>query len=74
MRIETTLSAADLQHRLLTVPVLLGEPSEFSHYTISQQVRLYSDPGTVVQFAASTNPACPADFQGVVSGYLIDVP
>ena len=74
MRIETTVSAAELQHKLLTVPVQLGEVSEFSHYTISQQVRLYSDPGTVVQFAASTNPTCPADFTGVASGYLIDVP
>ena len=64
MRIETTVSAAELQHRLLAVPVQLGEVSEFSHYTISQQVRLYSAPGTVVQFAASTSPTCPADFHG----------
>jgi hypothetical protein len=74
MSIETNLSGAEMQHRLLAVPVQLGEVSEFSHYTISQQVRLYAAPETVVQFAASTNPACPADFIGVASGYLIDVP
>jgi hypothetical protein len=73
MRIETNLSGTSMQHRLLAVPVPLGEPSEFNPYTISQQVRLYADPGTSVQFAASTNPGCPADFQGAVSGYLIDV-
>ena len=74
MVIETNLSAAECSTELLAVPVLLGEVSEFSHYTISQQVRLYAAPGTVVQFAASTNPTCPADFTGVASGYFIDVP
>ena len=74
MKIETKLSAADLEHKLLAVPVVLGQASDFNQYTISQQVRLYADPGTFVQFAASTNPGCPADFLGVASGYLIDVP
>jgi hypothetical protein len=73
MKIETNLSGADLEHKLFAVPVVLGEPSDFNQYTVSQQVRLYAAPGTFVQFAASTSPACPADFLGVVSGYLIDV-
>jgi hypothetical protein len=74
MKIETNLSASELEHKLLAVPVVLGQASDFNQYTISQQVRLYAAPGTVVQFAASTSPACPADFIGVASGYLIDVP
>jgi hypothetical protein len=74
MRIETNLGGEAMQHRLLAVPVQLGEVSEFSHYTISEQVRLYAAPGTLVRVAASTNPTCPADFRGVVSGYVIDVP
>lgn len=73
MAIATNLSGESLQHKLLAVPVLLGQESEFNQYTISQQVRLYAAPGTVVQFAASTSPQCPADFTGVASGYLIDV-
>jgi hypothetical protein len=73
MRIETNLSDGTLQHKLLAVPVPEGEVSDFNLYTISQQVRLYAAPGTLVRFAASTNPACPADFTGVVSGYLTDV-
>jgi hypothetical protein len=73
MRIETNLSDGTLQHKLLAVPVPEGEVSDFNLYTISQQVRLYAGPGTLVRFAASTNPACPADFTGVVSGYLTDV-
>lgn len=74
MKIETHVSIAELEHKLLAVPVVLGEPSDFNHYTISQQVRFYADPGTFVQFSAGTLPSCPADFSGVVSGYLIDVP
>ena len=74
MRIRTDVSEGSMQHSLLAVPVAEGEPSEFNHYTISQQVRLYADPGTSVQFAAATLPGCAADFGGVVSGFFIDVP
>ena len=74
MRIRTDVPEGPMQHSLLAVPVALGEPSDFNHYTISQQVRLYADPGTSVQFAAATLPTCPGtSFLGVVSGYLIDV-
>jgi hypothetical protein len=73
MTIATNLAGESLQHKLLAVPVVLGQASDFNQYTISQQVRLYAAPGTLVQFAASTSPQCPADFTGVASGYLIDV-
>jgi hypothetical protein len=72
IRIETNLSTEPMQHRLLAVTVPEGQVSDFNQYTISQQLRLYAAPGTVVRFAASTNPQCPADFTGVASGYLID--
>ena len=73
MRIRTDVSEGPAQHSLLAVPVAEGEVSEFNHYTVSQQLRLYADPGTSVQFSASTLPGCAADFLGVVSGYVIDV-
>jgi hypothetical protein len=73
MRIETNLSEGSMPHSLLAVPVIEGQVSEFNSYTISQQVRLYAAPGTFVRFAAATLPGCPADFLGVMSGYLIDV-
>jgi hypothetical protein len=74
MTIKTDLGAESMQHRLLATPVEQGQPSDFNQYTVSQQVRLYAAPGSVVQFAASTIPACPAAFLGAMSGYLIAVP
>ena len=74
VRIGTNAGDGTLQHSVLAVPTVLGEPSDFNHYTISQQVRLYAEPGTSVQFATTTVPACPADFLGVVSGHFVDVP
>ncbi|HEX4915902.1 MAG TPA: hypothetical protein VFV51_18210, partial [Vicinamibacterales bacterium] len=73
MTIRTDLGADSMQHRLLATLVQQGQPSDFNQYTVSQQVRLYAAPGSVVQFAASTIPACPASFLGVVSGHLISV-
>ena len=64
MVIETNVSADSMQHKLLAVPVVLGQESDFNQYTISQQVRLSAAPGTVVQFAASTSPTCPARLHG----------
>jgi hypothetical protein len=74
MTIKTDVAGGSMQHRLLAIPVEQGQPSDFNQYTVSEQVRLYAAPGSVVQFAASTIPTCPAAFLGVVSGYLIDVP
>jgi hypothetical protein len=75
MTVGTNLSSGSMPHSLLAVPVPEGEPTEFTHYTTSQLVHFYAAPGTSVVFRAVTNPrGCPADFDGVVSGYLIDVP
>ena len=73
MTIKTDLGAESMQHRLLAMPVQQGQPSDFNQYTVSQQVRLYAAPGSLVQFAASTIPTCPAAFLGVLSGHLVDV-
>jgi hypothetical protein len=73
MTITTNLGGNSMQHRLLATLVEQGQPSDFNQYTVSQQVRLYAAPGSVVQFAASTIPACAAGFLGVMSGHLIDV-
>ena len=71
--IRTDLGGNSMQHRVLATLVEQGQPSDFNQYTVSQQVRLYAAPGSVVQFAASTVPGCPASFLGTVSGHLIDV-
>jgi hypothetical protein len=71
MAITTKVSGDGLRHRLLAVPVPEDQPNDFHLYSVSQLVRLNAAPGTLVQFAATTNPGCPADFLGVVSGYLI---
>jgi hypothetical protein len=71
MAITTNLSGNEMRHRLLAVSVPEDLPSDFHLYAVSQLVRLNAAPGTRVTFAATTNPGCPADFTGVVSGYLI---
>jgi hypothetical protein len=63
-----------LLHRLLAVPVLVLAPSQGLRYTVSQLVHLTADPGTRVEFEATTTNNCPVlFFGGVVSGHLIPV-
>jgi hypothetical protein len=75
MAITTSLTADEMQHRLLAVPVPEDSPNDFHLYTVSQLVHLEAAPGTRVVFAALTNPSgCPNTlFSGVLSGHLIEV-
>jgi hypothetical protein len=73
MTIETEVSGSSFLHRLVPVASPEDVPSDFHHYNVSQLVHIHAAPGTDVQFRARTHGACPASFDGIISGYLIPV-
>jgi hypothetical protein len=57
------------------VPTKIGAVnSAYDQWQISQQTRLYSDPGSTVSLSVLTNTSAPVTAIVQVSGYFVDVP
>jgi len=65
-------SGANLRNHYFT-PVLAGTSGGVDYFTISQSVRIYANPGTIVYLgSSSTNNN--GTFNGTISGYYVDLP
>lgn len=73
MRIATVVASEEVVHRFVTTRLENGIYSPI--FVMSQQTRLYADPGTYVTVVLMTPGNQSASLFGVaISGYLVDVP